>query len=372
MEYLGSDPAQTLFASIRYKGGRITKLSPGPALASKQNQDRLVDHVREAAAPIHGSIVSSRVLFSERPLKGAFGWNDRLRISPCSPRARIGKGLDWFTRVGLPGATGAHLGPPYPFVVEVRTYRSPVGTLETNRALRSLDAFQHLLTLLIQGHLRYAHFPTDRRWTSIQRRNTIEYHLLHPGFDAGVQGRSPTFAKRRLKPASIHAGPDYYDRLWGGDKELLLPASLSDDLNTYQALPVEAARRFNRACYWYSLGLQFASELSISTVALATAIECLLPRSTAPACGSCGKPLGPGPTKLFNEHIKRYGTVSPELESRRNAIYAARSALVHGSHVHRADEDFFSPASDRFDRLLIEMVAQRSLLGWLRDPHRTF
>ncbi len=139
---------------------------------------------------------------------------------------------------------------------------------------------------------------------------------------------------------------------------------------TYHALPGDLPRRFNRACYWYSLAVQFNKEPSLSTVAFSTAVECLLPRPSKSQCPSCGKPTGSGPTKLFTEHLKKYGVLPPSLAGRRDVIYSVRSALVHGSHAKRTDEDFFGQMDAFVDPLLIEIVTQRSLLGWLRDERR--
>lgn len=371
VEYLTADSKGTVLATLRSKNGRITQLIPGPALSGKLQQDQLVQQISVDASQTHGSFVSSRVLFSELPLMGAFKWNDRVRVSPCPRSARVGKGLDWFANASLPSDAEPHLGPPYPFVLEVKSFRSPNPLLETNRALRDLDTYQYIMTLLLHGRVRYAHFPNARQWVSVKRRGRIEYHLLYPGFDTGLNGRTDHFARRRMKPAPVHPVTDYYNHLWARDPELFIPRSLATDLETFDALPAEAARCFKRACYWYALGVQMPSEPSLSIVAFATAIECLLPRLSGLPCPSCKKPSGPGPTKLFKEHLGRYGTVPVELEARRDSIYAARSALVHGSHAHRADEDFFSPSKPSGDGFFVEIVAQRSLLGWLRDANRS-
>jgi hypothetical protein len=112
--------------------------------------------------------------------------------------------------------------------------------LENDRALRDLDTFQYVMTLLLHGRIRYAHHQADRQWVGVRRRGKIEHHLLHSMFNTGLN----------------------------------------------------------------------------------------------------------------------------------NAIYAARSALVDGTHAHSADEGFFSPSKRSGFDLLVEIVAQRSLIGWLRDPHR--
>jgi hypothetical protein len=372
VEFLAADSKEDVLAKLRFKNGRIAQLTPGPALSDRKRQNSLVEQFAADAALTHGTFVSSRVLFSERPLEGFFKWNDRLRVSPCPRGAHVGKGLDWFDGISRDGNARSHLGPPFPFVLEVRSHRSPNGLLEANRALRDLDTFQFIMTLLLNGRIRHAFHSSDRQWVGVKRRGRLEYHLLNTGFDTGLNGRADHFARRRMKPAPVHCTGDYYNHLWAWDKELSIPSSLASDLATFDSLPPDAARCFKRAAYWYALGVQMASERSISTVAFATAIECLLPRPSGSSCSSCKKPVGPGPTKLFNDHVARYGIVPSELEHRRSAIYSARSMLVHGSHARRSDEDFFALSDNSEDALLVEIVAQRSLIGWLRDSKRSY
>lgn len=369
-EFLTAGPRQSIFARVSYKNGLISCLHPGPGLAAPRAQDDFIAQARIDAAQTHGSLVSTRVLFAEIPLKGAFRWRDKFRISPCPRTARVGRGLDWFAAHRFPLGSSSHLGPPFPFVLEVRTFRSPNAILETNRIFRDLDTYQYLLTLLLHGRIRYAHHAAERQWISVKRRNRIEYHLLHAGFDSGLNGHAEDFAQRRMRSAPLYVGPDYYNHLWGRDEQLQMPDTIERDLMSYHALPGDLRCKFNRACYWYSLAVQFNKEPSLSTVAFASAIECLLPRPSKSQCLSCGKPAGAGPTKHFMDHLKRYGVLPPSLISRRDAIYGVRSALVHGSHTKRTDDDFFGQVDSFVDPLLLEIVTQRSLLGWLRDERR--
>lgn len=369
-EFLTSGPEPVVFARLRIKDGLIDRLQPGPGLGSQSAQDQFVARASVEGAQTHGTLVTRRVLFAQIPLRGSFVWRDRLRITPCPRGAHVGRGLDWSERARLPLEGPGHLGPPFPLVLEVRSFRSPNAFLETNRYLRDLDTYQHLLTLFLHGRIRYAHHQSERQWTSVRRRNRIEYHLLYPGFDSGLDSRSDDFARRRVRRAPIYSGPDYENHLWGQDEQLHLPDKIDSDLETYEELPHGIQRRFNRACYWYSLGTQFHNEPSLSTVAFSTAVECLLPRPSTSSCPSCGKPTGAGPTKLFNEHLKKYGILPDSLHARRDAIYAVRSALVHGSHSKRTDDNFFGSVDSFIDPLLIELVVRRSLLGWLRDAGR--
>jgi hypothetical protein len=316
-------------------------------------------------------VVVSRVLFAERQLNGVYLWNDVVRLSPCPDTAPIGKGLDWFDH-GLPSSLGGgHLGPPFPFLLEVRIQRSPNPFLESNRVLRELDVYQYLFTLLLVGNIRFAHWPSGRLWALLKRGELPENNLVHPGFSTNEDGRNDDFPVREYGPAPVFAGDNYYDYLWPQDSQLQVPSSLGADLHLFQSLPREMANAFVRACYWYALGIQFRSELSLATVAFSTAIECLLPRPTSPHCKECGKPLGPGPTQLFKRHVKRYGTVIAALLGRRNSLYDVRSALVHGSHASRVDIDFMSAHRYSEDHLLLlEIVSRQSLINWLRDPER--
>lgn len=371
VEYRSNSATAELFARVGFKGGRISRIEPGPALQSVEAQDALLERAKTETAHTHGSLVVSRVLFSEHPVAGTYMWNDLVRVGPCSETTAIGKGLDWFDH-GLPNQLGAgHLGPPFPFLLEVRVPRSPNPFLESNRTLRALDRYQYLLTLLLAGHIRFAHWPSGRFWALLKPSGVPENHLVHPGFSTTENGRQDDFPVREHGPAPIFKGNDYYERLWPRDSELLIPGSLADDLELFQSLSREKADSFLRACYWFAIGIQFHSEPSIAGVAFSTAIECLLPRIKSTSCKECGKPTGPGPTQLFKRHVKRFGTVIPALEGRRRALYEVRSALVHGSHASRIDIDFLSAQRHEQDHLLLlQMVSQRSLVNWLRDPQR--
>lgn len=371
VEYLNSAPIDNVFVRVKFKHGRITHIDPGPSLLSTQAQDTLVARAQNETALIHGTFIASRVLFSERQLKGVYIWNDTVRLSPCPSTAPIGKGLDWFD-LGLPSRFGSGpLGPPFPFLLEVRIQRSPNPFLESSRMLRQLDIYQYLFTLLLTGRIRFAHSSSDRHWALIKRDNFIENHLVSSGFSTNEDGRQDDFIARDCGVAQAFEGEDYYNHIWAHDTQLLLPSSLDEDIQLFHSLPSEEASAFVRACYWYALGIQFHSETSLATVAFATAVECLLPRLRPPSCKKCGKPLGPGPTQLFNRHVKRYGTVITALQKHRELLYKARSALVHGSHASRVDIDFMSANrhSENY-HFLLEIVSQRSLINWLRDPVR--
>lgn len=371
VEYRSNGNSREILATVKYKQGRMASLTPGPALHTAIAQDELLAKAKEETAHTHGTFIATRVLFSERPLLGAFVWNDEVRLSPCPETAPTGKGLDWFGQgLNFP-EDKSHLGPPFPFLLEVRIPRSPNALIEGTRALRRLDMYQHLFTVLLTGNIGYAHWQSGRVWALLKVDELPANHLVQPGFSAGENGRQEDFAETTSPFAPVFENGDYYNNLWGQDTELFVPKSIAGDLQLFRELPFETSTAFVRACYWYALGTQFRAEPSLATIALSTAIECLLPRPSSAACPKCNKPTGPGPTQLFNRHVIRYGAVSTALHDRRKALYAVRSALVHGSYASRVDVGFMSVQRHAGDHLmLLQIVAQRSLLNWLRDADR--
>jgi hypothetical protein len=364
-EYVVAGAKEVVYATVSFRRGRVTQIVPGPALSDQAAQDALVERARYETSHDHGTVEVSRILLAERKLTGSYGWRDRFRVVPCPASAPIGTGLNWFGQAQLGEFGESPEGPPYPFVLQVNIARSPNPFVQANRTLRELDTYQNLLTLLVSGHVRTFDRPGERTWVSLKRESGLEYHLLHPGFsfsDASQQSDAP---------APVYRGDDYYNHLWGADSEILLPPSLDSDLALFESLGNGEAHSFKRATYWFALGMRSRGEPALSTVCFSTAIECLLPRSKRTRCSACGQETGAGPTHLFKAHLSRYGTLPPSLHKQRAAIYGVRSDLVHGSFAAAVDTDKFSVFDDAPSHdLLVELVARRSLLNWLRDPHR--
>lgn len=364
-------PNIALYATVRFRRGRISYLEPGPALHSVEAQASLVDRARVETAYVHGHKVVQRVLLAERELTGSYRWRDRIRIDPCPDGAPIGEGLDWASGENFTGIRGAPNGPPYPFILQVRIPCSPNPGIEASRTLGGLDTYQHLLAVLVSGHIRTFATSSARTWTLVHRDGAFENHLLHPGFAIGDERRLPEFDSTSGPIAPTFEGSDYYNHLWPQDPHITIPPSLALDLDTFESLDQEDADAFRRATYWYSIGLRNRMESAIATVAFSTAIECLLPKVKRRRCTVCHSEVGPGPTQLFKSHLARYGTVPEGLHSQRAQLYDVRSQLLHGSYAASVDADVFSIAGDTFRHdMLLETVARRSLIHWLRDPRR--
>jgi hypothetical protein len=120
-----SNDPESFWGEIYFNAkGELYKIVPGDLLASDKSQ---LDFVNDAVNDInadHGYIISHRILFSQRPLKGKFRWKDDFRIKPCLNTSQIGKGLAWGMDDSYFKDTEKHLGPPFPFILQVRTKKS--------------------------------------------------------------------------------------------------------------------------------------------------------------------------------------------------------------------------------------------------------
>lgn len=359
------------YVSLKFRSGRITQLKIGQTLSSLTAQDALVDRARVEIAHIHGYKIVERHLLTSRKLTGSYQYKDRLRIDPCPVNVPIGDGLNFFGQSQGNSFGDSADGPPYPFSLRIRIPSSPNHTIETNRTLDGLDTVQRLLTLLVSGNIHTFATSGERIWTLVKREEKLENHLLHPGFTGGDNYKLPEFATPLDKHAPIYEGEDYYNHLWELDANISMPATLNSDLETFETLDVEEKSAFKRAIYWYDLGLRNRKESAISTTALSTAVECLLPKTKRLRCNTCSSEVGLGPTRLFKLFLERYGTVPESLHKNRTELYNIRSELVHGGFAAAVDTSWRSAARHTDDHsMLLELVTRRSLIHWLRDQDR--
>lgn len=368
VKYFTPSSPPEVYAELWFRRGGITNIQPGQAIQSEKAQAALVERASLETQHTHGSLVATRVQFASLELKGQWMWRNKLRIAPCLPSMIVeGDARAW----GSSRARSSTVGPPFAFLLDVMVEKSPNGILEGRRTLWRLDAYQSLLTLFLSPHILFVDYPSDRLWTLEQRDDGVVNVLAQPGFTTGEEGLCDGFQDREAPAAPIYQGRDYYNHLWFQETEIQIPPSLADDLDRFEALAAGAQTNFLRACYWYSLAIQHRSVHAIAHVAFAAAIESLLPDMPIAACTCCNKPIGAGPTQLFANHVKRYGAMPEEVTKQRDALYSVRSALVHGTFAARVDVGHFSAAASIMEEsLLMQTVAKRCLINWLRDPER--
>lgn len=361
---------ETFWGEIHFNAeGELYKIIPGNQLATEKSQ---LDFVKSTLSDIngnHGYLISHRILYSQKPLKGKFQWKDDFRIKPCLNNLQIGKGLAWgIDDLGFLD-TNKHLGPPFPLILEVRTKRSPNSLLETNRYLEALDLYEWLLRLLIP-HIQGS--PVSRsgqpKWMLLQKENTPEYHLAYEGFNAHESEleTGDSFSTSSIPDAPRYKGEtEYYNHLWGNDNEIELHTEMEKYLEASEGLTGESKENFRRSLFWFNSGLKLYCQEELSLIPFAIAIECLLPNPSSEICKTCKKPTGDGPTKLFNEFLMEHLSLPEDIVHLKKSIYPKRSSMVHGRFALSADQGFFSIDKFTESEIVFENFIRRSLINWL-------
>jgi len=365
-----SENQESFWAKINFnKDGELFEINTGKLLSSEKSQIEFVENALNDIYGDHGYLIRHRILFSQKPLKGQFQWKDDFRIKPCLNNSQIGKGLAWgMDHLGLM-ATKQYLGPPFPFILEVRTKKSPNILIETNRYLEALDFYQWLLTLLLPHSLKSPAVGNGQpKWTILQIENVPEYHLAYEAFNAHESDieTGENFSVSEIPNVARYSGnEDYYNHLWFQSSEIELPVEMEDKLHLFDNLPKESKENFRRSLYWFNVGSKLYNQEQLSIIPFSIAIECLLPNPSNEVCPTCTKPLGDGPTKLFKDFMENHLSLPENIEHLKKGIYPKRSSMVHGSFALAADHGFFSIEKDENTELITESFIRRALIDWL-------
>ncbi len=355
------------------RNGVVTQLKPGTPLVTRDAQRSLIERARIASAHSHGFRVHHRALFSRRPIAGPFRWRDTVQLRPCSgDLAKDEPQSSLMDRETLQWMMPRHDGPPFPLILEVSVPDSPNFMIRGHRMLRSLDFWQNAFAVFVPGDIGYwSTGNSDFVWTTVIKDGIARHRLVQQAF-AGVEPGEPS-ALADVEPAALDPSEGFYDRIPSTFGTLRFPASLPDDLELLDSLSPAERSAFARASHWFGAGVRARSErsLAVAIVAFSTAIECLLPKPERSHCRCCRGKTGPGPTRLFKEHLNKFAVAPESLESLQAGLYDARSALVHGSYAPYIDT--YSPSESLSDPLCIalEWWARKSLINWVRASDRS-
>lgn len=349
----------------------LYNIVPGNLLANNRSQRDFVENALNDIEGDHGYLITHRILFSQKPLKGMFQWKDDFRIKPCLNNSQIGKGLAWGIENNQNlNDTEKHLGPPYPFILEVRTKKSPNSLIETNRFLQELDSYEWLLGLLIPHLLSSSIRTSQPQWTLMKNENNPEYHLAYSGFNAYESEieTSDNFSNLDIPDVGRYWDKvDYYDHLWVRSNEIELPKEMENYLTFYDSLPTESKENFKRSLYWFNVGSGLKNRQQLSIIPYTTAIECLLPNPSIETCPTCKKPKGDGPTKLFKDFLENNLSLPEDINHLKKSIYLKRSTMVHGKFADAADYGFFSISDSDVTEFATENFIRKALVNWLQN-----
>jgi hypothetical protein len=310
-----------------------------------------------------GPGIGQAVLFVSGPVKGWWGYRDRFRIIPLpadAPRPDF-----------LIGA--------YPFLLEFTYNQSPDFAVSSRRRQREGHRIGLVLSALLRRsitwHLPMAVGNRNYAWVQLPDSGSVpnfgycRINYEHRSMRYIIDVFTPTdgIPAIPLLPAKGYYLPDYRR---GGD-DLELPDDLDESFDLFFALPTPQQNRFLQASYWLN---QTNRVDSFSAMFMDTiqAIESLSwQRRSQTHCPRFNKPMGPGPTRLFNEFLDRYAPAA--IEGRR-VLYNVRSGLSHGSiPPFLIDTEInFGIVPEEQQQLQLAWdaleTARIAMHNWLRDP----
>lgn len=330
--------------TIRYEGSRIAAITPDRAFDPNEWENVATRIEKELVEAVPAT--ARRIAFCHYRVKGWWR-SDRLGVQVLPPPPEA------------PDAPVEHAD--HPFVLEYPVMRSSNGLITNQRDAREYRRLTGLLNVLLEGQVTSVQ-PTARHfWAFVGNGKMppdtlwVQEGYFCPDFRVGADTPSEP-GGHAMTPVPAN---DYYaiDGLesWRG---LQVPDTLEDSLVAYRNLSPEQRERFDRACFWWDVkDRAWTISRSASYGATVTAVEALLQEAAGSgSCQTCGRSLGPGPTKLFQDFLETYAPGGGIIAEGRARLYRVRSAISHGDKLMRNDLDVewgISPA----------MVAELDLHG---------
>jgi Apea-like HEPN len=348
--------------------GDLYEIKLGDLLRSEKAQDEFVEKAKQQIFGEHGYITQHRILYSSKPLKGIFTWRDTFRIRPCLNTTHIGKGLAWDMGNQI-NQKEPHMGPPFPFILEVKTKRSPNFIIQNHRIYSSLDYHQWLLVLLLPyliGAPPVTH--NTPQWILLKTEKGLEYHLVYEGFNAHESEveHGDNFSKSNIPYVTKYTGSvEYYNHLWFQDEEIQIPKEFELYIKAFEELSGEKKENFIRSLYWFNTGTRLYNQEELSIIPFTIAVESLLPNPSKEKCPTCHKSLDNGPTKLFKDFLEKNLDLPSDINHLKKSIYPKRSKIVHGTSASAADYGFSSIFNHSNSEMITESFIRRALINWL-------
>jgi len=268
----------------------------------------------------------------------------------------------------------------HPFLVESSYTKSPDFRVSGQRRGRERERLALLLSALLRVPVTWLSSrqigARGKDWVLLPTAESgpwecayCRHMYVHSSIKYDLEEFTPVAT---LGPIPVTPAGDYYSpRRVGLEHELDLPDDLSESFDLFFALPRPQQDQFLRACYWLNQA-NCVDSVSLIFLAFIQAIEALAwaPRSET-NCPTCGKPQGPGPTRLFNQFLDKY---APAAETGRRELYRVRSGMTHGSRppflVDVEIHSSFLPHEfeEREHVTDASFAAKIALHNWLRDP----
>jgi len=322
---LGGDSCRV---ALRFRNGRIAVITPGPAFDAGEWE--------RVAAEVEGSLlvgprkVGRDISFSSFRVSGSWqGAQSGVQILPPpenAPRA--------------PFELAEH-----PFILEFPIQGCDRWRITNHRRMREHRKLTLLFNVLLTGRTNLQPRRTERFWAEVGLDGPSDIRFVQPFYfadfgEAVADTLSPPAANRLPE-----VDPDeYYTRLGHVGQDLRVPANFDASICRYLDLSPDRRAKFDRAMFWLDMASrEWAVSVSSSFAALVSAVESLTDRGVAHRAycdqcqGYCQHEV-PGATERFRAFFEQYAP-GTGLRKRRNAMYALRSGILHGSTLMQLDQD---------------------------------
>jgi hypothetical protein len=314
------------------------------------------------------SFIASRIMFSQKEMTGQFRWNDTFRIRPILDDIALGETDCFFSRPdALRGQKGPKLGPPFPFILEVKVKGTQDSAISSVRAIAALDQYGWLLSTLIVGVTSADSLAREPQWVAAwsDTEQAIQYKLYQPSLSWQGSPQTDDFVECNRPEVDYFVGDNYYDALLAMDRKMLFPSKLCNSLDIFNSLNAKARLQFLRSCYYFELAEIRRRQNYNVIVELASAIECLLPEADQTTCKSCHQEIH-SIGRRFRDFLDSYAPTEDSIKKLRKRFYVDRSQMVHGAEVRRVDYGWLSPMfEDDSVGLLAYFHTRRAIVTWL-------
>ncbi len=214
------------------------------------------------------------------------------------------------------------------------------------------QSYRYLFGLFLKTHIIFNPSAFQLIWTMDRELRTEErfqgYH--YEGLNNIIDDFSDVTDYQAAQRIPFQ---EYYGSMFpaltvmnAANTELEFPDNLCASFEKVQNLNEQDKEKFSRACFWFHQAQEmWGKSLSVSLVALVTAIECLAGKSkekcsncnqdmvaTSERCTQCGQPQYQV-TQNFKLFVESYFPATANYQKALGLLYRTRSGLVHGSDV---------------------------------------
>jgi hypothetical protein len=340
-------------------------MEPGPAL-SAEDVARLAARFAKTGE-VTDIRIYRRLLYSNVFARGSWRYSGalgRLQLLPPPPMAP-----------DVESVLGDH-----PLVLEYEV--ALCGDDQVDRA--RVDRWYRKYALALSGLVTYIAVPDRQRqlWVSVLNfeapsegraiwAEAVYWTMGLPEAQA-VPGRRADFSPLDgIEQLAVLPHDEFHSRRGMGpeDEHLVLPETLADSLDRLAALSPRRQDQFLRAAYWLNHARRvWEMSYSASYIAVAQAIEALLPEASTVRCDVCGSARE---EPSIGARFMSWVDANAPGEEPRKSLYPLRSGLVHGSALlaHDVGVHGLQPrsATEMESGGLAMRAARVGLTNWLRS-----